>query len=97
MVRRAEDGTRIVAAFRESGLTQKAFAESQGIKACTLGYWVKKLSPPAARESTGFVRVEAKPIRNGWVRLVVNSKVTLHFEVLPHPQYLAQLARALEC
>ena len=34
----------LVAQWRESGQTQKDFCFFQGIKVCTLGYWIKRSS-----------------------------------------------------
>ena len=41
----AEERNRILDLFRQSGLTQAAFAEQQRIKLTTLQHWIYKSSP----------------------------------------------------
>jgi hypothetical protein len=49
-VRRSEaDGRALLAAFADSGLTQKAFCEREGVALSTFQYWKRRLGqPPAA-------------------------------------------------
>jgi hypothetical protein len=54
---RESEGREICDEFRDSGMTRKAFCQSQGIALSTLGYWLKRL--PARKSSSlstsGFV------------------------------------------
>ena len=50
-----------IAAWQQSGLTQKAYCEQQELRYSTFGYWIRKLrraTEPTARERpSGFVPV----------------------------------------
>ena len=99
--RSPEEWAKIVAMFRESGLTQRAYAEKVGVKPCTFSYWVTKkamlASRAAAAAAAGFVRIESSSARPHVATLALSRTVALHFDALPEPAYFAQLARALEC
>ena len=95
--RTGEEGEALVKRFRESGLTQRAFAESAGIKVCTLQYWLRKVAE--GRDSVGGRFVELKPgmCKEGPVSLTVQigADVTMRFQALPPPSYLAELSREM--
>ena len=96
--RSPEEWAETVRRFRESGLTQRAFAAREGLTPCTVWYWVSKLSTKAvAKKRVDFVRVEACEEPPGRLRVALGGAVVVHFETMPTPVYLAQLARALEC
>ena len=57
-----------IAAWQQSGLTQKAYCEQQELRYATFGYWVRKLrratEPATEKKGAGFVPViptEAQP------------------------------------
>ena len=96
--RTRKEGQALVCRFRESGLTQRKFAKREGIKVCTLQYWLKK---PAVLEESGGARfVELKPgtsVGGGHVSLSVHigADITMRFAALPPPSYLGALSREL--
>ena len=99
--RSAEERERIVAAFRESGLSQEAFAKKRGINVGTLRSWIyrpkKKSKPKATQEAEPmrFVEVQAAPGIGGRSVLIrVGASVEVELDELPAPEYLVALARA---
>jgi hypothetical protein len=88
----------LVTAFRRSGLSQREFAEREGIKVTTLQSWLYHPSErkDAAVPSPGFVRVEGEADGSG-VRIEVGGAVVVHLLTLPEPEYIARLVRALAC
>ncbi len=50
-----------IAAWQQSGLTQKAYCEQQELRYSTFGYWVRKLrraaEPATEKKGAGFVPV----------------------------------------
>lgn len=61
--------------FHESGLTQKAYAEQNGLVQSALGYWIKvereKKTPPTPRVKPALVPAVAHPVK---VQSTVNSQ-----------------------
>jgi len=96
--RSPEDRARLAASWRASGLTQKQFAEREGITVSSLQSWLYK---PRTRRSakpgaTGFVRVlESRPTGGTIVR--VGDVLSIAFDAAPDANYLAVLVRALAC
>jgi len=87
---------RLVAKFRESGLTQVAFAKMHRINVTTLRSWLYKgtTSTPKSIE-TRFVEVQA-PANSGASALIrIGSQLEVEFAELPAASWLADLARAL--
>jgi hypothetical protein len=86
-----------VAAFRRSGLSQRAFAEREGIKLSTLQGWIYRPSRVTSRREPvpRFVRVEGEAAAG--VRIQVGTEVVVHLGALPEPEYVVRLVRALAC
>ena len=53
----AADGRRVLAAWRQSGLSLNAFAQEHGFVAQRLGWWKKKIGDGSAVEIARFVPV----------------------------------------
>ena len=58
----------VVELFRESGMSQKAFAESYGIARSTLGIWIKEIQNDAIETRTSCVSVGAIGRHRLWNR-----------------------------
>lgn len=90
-----------MARFRESGLTQRKFADQNAIAVSALQYWLRKEKHAVqGRESSGtrFVEVVGArsargdtPYSNG-LSVEFDAGFTLRFESLPSPEYLASVA-----
>ncbi len=50
-MRRAEEMSEVLARYEASGLTQKAFAEREGVPYTTLMYWRRRLRTGSAKEA----------------------------------------------
>jgi transposase-like protein len=100
--RSASDGARLATRYEASGLTQREFAGRNGVTVSTLQYWLRKAQAedcggeePAA-EQFRFVEViggETEGGSTGGVSMELGG-LTLHFESLPSPTYLASVAAA---
>ena len=88
--RSREEGEKLVAEFKQSGLSQNKFAEKQGIKPTMLQYWLRKLS-----EKPDLRIVEVVATDKGPIRLELPGGAAVHFDTPPSPEYLAHLALEL--
>ncbi len=89
-----------VAEFEESGLTQGAFARSNGLKPSTLGRWVKKLGSrnDEALVQAEFIEVVSSSKEHSLVPVSMRLHVggaAVEFSALPPVPYMAELLRAV--
>ncbi len=99
--RSASDGAELVARYEASGLTQREFADLGGVTMSALQYWLRKArtedgGDEAAAEQFRFVEVigeEAEGAPTCGVSMELGG-LTLRFETLPSPSYLASVAAA---
>ena len=104
--RSGAEGAALVAKYRESGLTQRGFAQADGVPISAVTYWVSKLDRdekekthhPAARFVEVTPRGLSKPISDDGCGLVVEigHGLRLQFSSLPRLQYLADIIGALK-
>ena len=66
----------LVEDWRQSGMTQKDFCASHGIKVPTLGYWVARSREKAESES-GFIMVERGSVRSKEIEIIYPNGVRL--------------------
>ena len=98
--RSASEGVELVARYQASGLTQREFADENGVTVSTLQYWLRKARGGEAEEEAEqfrFVEVigeEAEGAPSGGVAMELGDGLTLRFESLPSPSYLASVAVA---
>lgn len=98
--RSMSDGLGLIERYAASGLTQRSFAAAEGVTMSTFQYWLRKSRGEASEESeTGrnrFVEVRGAPAEASSCRmwLELSSGMSLCFESLPSPSYLAQVAVA---
>lgn len=101
-VRRSRaDWKRVMAVWRESGLSQRAYCESSGISHSSFVRWRAQLE--AKRRPSAFLRVEAEaaPLAVGGdsaprqpaARVRVRGGVEVELAVLPDPGWILRLAR----
>jgi hypothetical protein len=95
-----EQRAEIVTKFRQSGLTQRAFAESAGIRLAQLKGWLyPKTYSTKASCRPRFVRVQTPSVGaiagDAKLQMDLVNGVVLRFGCLPEPEYLARLHRAL--
>ena len=57
-IARAEERAALLAAYATSGLTQRAFAEREGVKYCTFTAWLAKQRQGEPRPKVAFARVD---------------------------------------
>ena len=95
---RAKDRERILAAYRESGLTQSEFAKTHKLNVGTLRGWIYRPPKRSLEEAEGnsarFIEVKAERNVGRPLILRVGPGIELELEELPPPEYLAALARA---
>lgn len=94
-----EEGKRLIAEFKVSGLSQAKFVEKKGIKQSSLQYWLRRVRKAEDKPELQFVEVVAKD--NGSIRLELPGGAAVHFDMPPSPEYLAHLAlelsKRIEC
>lgn len=97
--RGAAEGTGLVERYKASGLTQRKYADRNGVTVATLQYWLRKTrsGDEAPAEQFRFVEV----IENGsrgtatsGMSMDLGGGLTLRFESLPSPSYLVSVASA---
>ena len=97
--RGATEGARLVERYEASGLTQRKYADRNGVTVATLQYWLRKTKTggETAAEQFRFVEVVENSSRGattGGVSMELDGGLTLRFESLPSPSYLASVASA---
>lgn len=99
--RKASDGTKLVARFEASGLTQREFSDRNGVTMSALQYWLRKARSGGEGERTAeeqfrFVEVIGEETKEAPARGISMELggLRLRFETLPSPAYLAQVAAA---
>ena len=99
--RSAAEGAELIAEYETSGLAQREFAVRNGVTMSALQYWLRKAraaeGDEAAAERFRFVEVigeETEGAPAGGLAMEVGG-LTLRFESLPSPSYLASVAAAL--
>jgi transposase-like protein len=101
--RSASDGARLVAQYKESGLTRAKFAVANNVTVSALQYWIRKMKPGNRLEQTSsarFVEVVRDPVleesnaAGGGLQMMIGSGVTFRFESLPSPGYVVSLVAA---
>lgn len=98
--RSSSDGLGLVERYAASGLTQRAFAAAEGVTMSTFQYWLRKSRGGASEESEpgpiGFIEVrgEKAEASSGRVWMEMGKGMSLCFDSLPSPSYLAQVASA---
>lgn len=98
--RSSSEGGKLAARFRSSGLSQREFAGRNGMTISALQYWLRrtKNSEKEARQFR-FVEVvgeETKDAPTCGVSMELSGGLTLRFETLPSPSYLASVVAAFE-
>ncbi|MBW2735636.1 MAG: hypothetical protein JRH20_24900 [Deltaproteobacteria bacterium] len=98
--RGATEGARLVERYEASGLTQRGFAEENEVTVATLQYWLRKArsGDEAPVEQFRFVEVVengSPDSATGGMSLEFGDGLTLRFEGLPSPSYLAEVVTAL--
>ena len=95
VIQKREERERILAAYDESGLTQRAFAKREGVKYSTLVWWLKQRrerdrgGAPVRFEE---VRLESAPEQAGSLEVVLVDGTRVRGS---HPAMVAQLVRTL--
>ena len=87
----------VVELFRESGMSQKAFAESYGIARSTLGIWIKEIQNDAIETRTSCVSVGAigrqKEYRQ--IRITTSNSVTVEVDLPATEEEIVMILRAV--
>ena len=91
--RTAEEGRSLVSQFNESGLTQQAFVERQGITKCSLNYWRKRLSRidglKSAPAQNRFVEISI-PSGGASALKITLGRLEMSFTNLPPPKWMLE-------
>lgn len=96
--RTVEDGRKIVAALKRSGLSQERSAEKLGVSGSVVGYWVRRLRDlqrKSSKQKVKFVEVVTPPasLFKG-VEIELPGGINLKTTQMPEPSYLAELSLA---
>lgn len=85
-------------AWRSSGLSQRAFCERRGINQSTFSKWRRRLAKETSNASAlvavaepRFIAVDLPAAEKPLVRVSLGA-VTVDFETLPPPAWVAELA-----
>lgn len=82
-----------LAAFRESGMTQKAFAESRGLNTATFRSWLYADREAEPGRDGGFIEVAASPPTWAMATLRFVDGTTIEFPVAELERAALSLAR----
>jgi transcriptional regulator with XRE-family HTH domain len=98
--RSATEGARLVERYEASGLTQREFADRNGVTMSTLQYWLRKArsGDEAPVEQFRFVEVVengSPDSATGGMSMEFVDGLMLRFEGLPSPSYLAEVVTAV--
>lgn len=82
--------------YQSSGMKQKAFAESKGLKVSTLQGWLRR----SRRETNAVQFIEVQQGRDtavpsAAVHIDVPGGAVVRFDVLPPPRYLVKLVTSV--
>jgi transposase-like protein len=83
---------------QSSGITQKAFAQSHGVRTDTFRSWLYQLRREAAaadsQSTPCFVEVDTSRVHSSSQSVTLElGDVRVHLDALPEPGWLAELAR----
>jgi len=96
--RTAEERREIVAEFRNSGLTQEAFARRRRISVGTLRSWIYRDEEIKEERQDRFVEISGRVVAAGpEVVLRIGDQVAVELSELPAPEYLIELSKRLSC
>ena len=94
---RQEYRNEVVELFRESGMSQKAFAESYGIARSTLGIWIRRIRNEATDKRASFVPVgsigERREHRR--IRITTGGGVTVEVDLPATEEEITTVLRAV--
>lgn len=87
----------VVELFRESGMSQKAFAESYGIARSTLGIWIKEIQNDAIDTRTSCVSVGkiGRQKENRQIRITTSNSVTVEVDLPATEEEIVMILRAV--
>lgn len=87
----------VVELFRESGMSQKAFAESYGIARSTLGIWIKEIQNDAIDTRTSCVSVGkiGRHKENRQIRITTSNSVTVEVDLPATEEEIVMILRAV--
>lgn len=87
----------VVELFRESGMSQKAFAESYGIARSTLGIWIKEIQNDAIDTRTSYVSVGkiGRHKENRQMRITTSNSVTVEVDLPATEEEIVMILRAV--
>ena len=93
--RTAAERQTILEAWKDSGLTQQAFADQHNLNVGTLRNWIYKRRDP---EPVRFLEVVPTPTTTPTAAtLWINDTLRLELPDLPDPDWLARLVAVLKC
>jgi hypothetical protein len=96
--RTEEEGRSLVASFVGSGMTSRAFAQTSGIKECTLQYWKHRVKDLSAGDvPSRFVEVSKRASGCGaaGVLTVTLCDVQVSFSTFPSAAWFGELLHSL--
>jgi hypothetical protein len=99
----AQEGAELVAEFEASGLTQREYGTRNDVAVATLQYWLRKSRNDGQSKGKPdhfrFVEVVGQGEPNepmAGMSMELADGLTLRFESLPDPSYLASVADAFD-
>ena len=99
MTQKEQHGREHVAAWRESGLTQREYCSRNGLSRSALGYWSRKIDTEG--KGNGFVEIHsahetARGSSSDAVELLIGERYRLRLSEGFSPQTLARVLEVLE-
>ena len=94
-----EERAAILEKFAQSGMTQQAFADSEGLNLGTFRGWIyssRRSRPDESVDELRFVEVKLPSPGSDVVSISLGSTVRIELRELPSVEYLCSLARAFE-
>jgi transposase-like protein len=97
--RNAQEKSRILSAYRESGQTQKVFCRTHAISVPTLAAWLKRARqlPPMSTPGSGLLEVPVFGRAGGEVVIELGAGLSVRAPVGSPVAWLRELMGALRC
>lgn len=88
----ADERANFVALYRQSGLTQRAFARQHGIKLGTLQQWLSRLKTQRSSIRNGFQELIVPLTSSPWVAQIrLRQEITIQLDAQATGQLITQL------
>lgn len=91
----AEERANYIELYRQSGLTQRAFAKQQGLNLGTFHQWLHRTKADPRERAVGFKEIVLPGASAGWSVEVVLGQEVIRLGACASPEFIAQLVKSL--